>query len=69
MAAARRELLFVWREHGGPPVAKPSRMGFGSRLIQSGIARDLGGSAKLEFEPGGVIFVLRAPISDRLALG
>ncbi|MGH6841588.1 MAG: sensor histidine kinase, partial [Methylocella sp.] len=32
-----------WTETGGPPVEEPSRRGFGSRLVESGLAQDLGG--------------------------
>lgn len=68
MAAAERTLDLVWQEVGGPVVVKPKRYGFGSRLIESGIARDLGGQARLTFDPAGVRFDLQAPLSARLAL-
>ena len=35
-------LSLSWRESGGPPVAPPSRRGFGSRLIENALCRDLG---------------------------
>jgi PAS domain S-box-containing protein len=47
-------LRLYWRESGGPPVAEPARRGFGSRLIERGLEADLGGSARLRFEPGGL---------------
>ena len=50
-----------WRESGGPPVAPPTRRGSGSRLIERVLAADFGGTPKLEFEPGGVVFRLVAP--------
>lgn len=49
-----RELSLDWRESGGPPVAPPTRVGFGSRLIQRGLAHDLGGAAEIVFHPEGV---------------
>jgi len=49
------QMSLVWRESGGPPVAPPARMGFGSRLIQRGLAADLRGSAVLRFEPDGLV--------------
>jgi two-component sensor histidine kinase len=55
-----------WREHGGPPVEPPARKGFGSRLIEMGLARPPAGEARLAFEPGGVTFDLAAPLSDRI---
>jgi len=44
----------TWREAGGPPVRTPSRRGFGSRLIVSGLAHQLHGDVKLDFDPDGV---------------
>ena len=50
--AGRLELS--WRESGGPPVVPPSRRGFGSRLIENALCRDLDGQTRLEFAPEGV---------------
>ncbi|MBC8035795.1 MAG: PAS domain-containing protein [Rhizobiales bacterium] len=49
-----RSILFHWREYNGPPVEPPKRRGFGSRLIERGLATDLE-SVKLEYPPEGVI--------------
>jgi PAS domain S-box-containing protein len=54
----RRFARLVWSESGGPPVFSPARKGFGSRLIERGLAADLGGDAKLEFRPEGVVCTL-----------
>jgi light-regulated signal transduction histidine kinase (bacteriophytochrome) len=43
-----------WVETGGPAVATPTREGFGSKLIQSTLAYDLGGSAAVVFAAEGV---------------
>jgi two-component sensor histidine kinase/PAS domain-containing protein len=48
-------LLLQWKEVGGPPVKTPSRKGFGSRLIERGLAHDLNGRAEIEYRPGGVV--------------
>ncbi|HEY9217147.1 MAG TPA: HWE histidine kinase domain-containing protein, partial [Phenylobacterium sp.] len=37
----RPELTLRWRELGGPRVEKPTRRGFGSRLIERGLAAEL----------------------------
>jgi len=42
-----------WMETGGPAVARPSRTGFGSRLIATSLKGDLGGSADLDYAPEG----------------
>lgn len=47
-----------WAESGGPPVKKPRRQGFGSRLIEHGLARELNGDVQLRYEPAGVVCVL-----------
>jgi two-component sensor histidine kinase len=52
-----------WRESGGPPVSPPTRRGFGTRMIE-GLARDLDGTADLEFNPGGLVCRIRAPFPD-----
>lgn len=50
-----------WREVGGPSVTPPQRKGFGSRLIESSLAGDLG-SVVLEFLPDGVVCQITAPV-------
>ena len=62
-------LTLTWREIGGPRLAgPPARRGFGSQMIERGLARDLGGEASLDFTPEGVVYTLRAPLSRRLGL-
>lgn len=57
----------VWREQGGPPVTPPTRRGFGSNLLQTGLARELGGAVTLAFEPGGLRCEMRFAMSAKLA--
>ncbi len=61
--AADAHLRLSWRETGGPPVAQPRRRGFGSRVIAESFGSDFGGQAKLEFERGGVVWTLEAPLA------
>ncbi|MDB5438882.1 MAG: signal transduction histidine kinase [Caulobacteraceae bacterium] len=51
---APRLLRLKWRETGGPTVNPPEKRGFGSRLIESGLAAELGGAVRLDFRPEGV---------------
>jgi PAS domain S-box-containing protein len=60
------EVRITWRETGGPMVTPPTRLGFGSRLLERGVARELGGKATLEHRPEGLVFSLTAPLSKRL---
>jgi PAS domain S-box-containing protein len=53
----------VWRERDGPPVARPTRRGFGSRMIE-GLARDLEGTARLQYAPQGLVCTITAPLAD-----
>jgi PAS domain S-box-containing protein len=50
-----------WKERGGPPVAQPTRRGFGSRLIEQTI---IGESAKthVDYNPRGVECVLEVDL-------
>ncbi|MFY9294571.1 MAG: sensor histidine kinase, partial [Methylorubrum rhodinum] len=57
-------LHLVWRETGGPPVAAPSRRGFGSRLIERGLASELGGSARIGFPAEGVVCEIVARVEE-----
>lgn len=47
-------LRLRWREEGGPTVRPPRRRGFGTRLIERGLAYQLRGQASLAFLPEGV---------------
>ena len=57
-----RRLRLEWRESGGPAIAAPSRRGFGSRLIERGLAAELEGEVKLTFEAGGLVCRVDAPL-------
>lgn len=58
---AGQRLRFQWVESGGPAVRSGRRRGFGSRMIESALAAEFGGSAQLNFLPTGVRFELDAP--------
>jgi PAS domain S-box-containing protein len=55
-------LHLVWTEHGGPAVETPRRRGFGTRLIERGIASELGGEVALEHRPEGLRCEMRVPL-------
>jgi PAS domain S-box-containing protein len=56
-------LVLNWRETGGPAVAPPTRQGFGARLIEWGLAGELGGEAKLSFPAEGVACRIDVPLA------
>jgi two-component sensor histidine kinase/integral membrane sensor domain MASE1 len=50
---------FVWEERDGPKVTPPLRRGFGSRLIQEGLARELNGEVEMAWPEDGLRCELR----------
>lgn len=58
--AGAPRLDLSWTERGGPPVKAPERRGFGSRLIERGLAAELAGAAVIDFQPEGVVCRIRA---------
>jgi PAS domain S-box-containing protein len=60
---AGERLQLRWEEIDGPPVVKPTRQGFGTRLITGGLARELGGSVVLDHRPAGVVCEIDAELA------
>lgn len=48
------QLFLEWRESGGPAVSRPQRRGFGGRVIEDGLAAELGGEVELDYGPEGL---------------
>ena len=57
-----RRLHFRWKESGGAPVEPPRRRGFGTRLIERGLASELAGEVKIDFALDGVECVADVPL-------
>jgi PAS domain S-box-containing protein len=53
-----------WRESGGPAVQPPARRGFGSRLVERGLAQDIAGEARLTFSDSGLECAIDAPLHE-----
>ncbi len=60
---ASTRLHLIWEETEGPPVRKPARRGFGTRLIERSLAEDLDGEVRIEFAPTGVVCSVDAPLN------
>ncbi|HVI56697.1 MAG TPA: HWE histidine kinase domain-containing protein [Luteibacter sp.] len=58
---ASERLQMTWKESGGPPVATPTRRGFGVRFIERVLAGQAGGAATVAFEEDGVRCCFEAP--------
>jgi two-component sensor histidine kinase len=56
-------LDFAWKERGGPTTRRPRRTGFGTRLIDMVIERQLNGSMQRTFGPQGMDARLVLPLS------
>jgi two-component system CheB/CheR fusion protein len=58
-----RHLSLTWQELNGPAVRLPETPGFGTELIQGGIAYELHGDARIEFGPEGVRCSMIIPLA------
>lgn len=54
-------LRLCWRERNGPPVSRPSRVGFGSTLIEEAIEHALEATVATEFAPQGFSWTIEIP--------
>lgn len=57
-----RLLVLSWREKDGPPVARPSRKGFGSQVIERGLTHELEGTVQLDYRPDGLVCTMNIPV-------
>lgn len=51
-----------WKEAGGPSVSAPFVRGFGSRVIERSITKDLGGEVQIDFDPTGLQYRSQFPL-------
>ncbi len=58
------EVVLTWQETGGPQVHTPSHRGFGSKVINQIIERQLGAKVTTDWNPAGIILSVRIPISS-----
>ena len=54
-------IVLRWQESGGPPVTPPSRKGFGSRVIERGLAHELEGAVDLDYRREGLVCTIDFP--------
>jgi PAS domain S-box-containing protein len=61
-----RRLLLIWTEKEGPVVSPPLRKGFGSHVLERGLAHELDGTVQLDYRTEGVVCTMKipAPVSD-----
>jgi two-component sensor histidine kinase len=51
-----------WNEHDGPPVRLPTREGFGTRLLDRVLTRQLGAEVDIHYEPDGLRISVEVPL-------
>ena len=61
--AQGKQFSLVWTEHGGPPVSKPTRKGFGSSILLEA-ARQFGMAVDADFRPDGLAYSLTVAFED-----
>jgi len=61
-AVSETVLRLQWVERDGPLVSQPLHRGFGSRLIETTVRRQLDGHVDLHFDPEGLICELEMPM-------
>lgn len=62
------QLSLKWKETGGPLTQKPTRKGFGSRLIERGLTRELGGAVTLDYRPTGLVCTFSFPLPEAVTV-
>lgn len=62
--AGATELTLDWTERHGPPVEKPAREGFGTKLILATTSQQLGGNAMFDWHRDGLRCTLTLPFAS-----
>jgi two-component system CheB/CheR fusion protein len=63
-ANGKSELEIMWLESAGPPVAPPTRRGFGTKLIELSLVRGLNATVNREFPETGVRCEISVPFTE-----
>lgn len=57
-------LQLHWEEVGGPSVEAPTRKGFGTRLLERGLAGELNAEVRLAYLKSGLLCDIEVPLND-----
>jgi two-component sensor histidine kinase len=60
-------LAWQWTEHEGPPVKRPSKTGFGTRMIERMLSSELEAKVELNYPRAGVECRIEAPLANLVA--
>jgi PAS domain S-box-containing protein len=58
-----QQLRWVWNEHDGPPVALPTRDGFGSRVLNRVLTAQIGAEVDIAYDPDGLRVTVDVPLT------
>jgi two-component sensor histidine kinase len=62
----KQRMRLTWTEKGGPPVERPSRRSFGTRMMES-LGQQLNGRVQLTYDPSGFVYLLEVPLGSMIA--
>jgi len=58
-----QRMRLTWTEKGGPPVERPARRSFGTRMMES-LGQQLNGRVQLTYDPSGFVYRLDVPLGS-----
>jgi two-component sensor histidine kinase/ActR/RegA family two-component response regulator len=61
-----QRMRLTWTEKGGPPVQRPTRRSFGTRMMES-LGQQLNGRVQLTYDPSGFVYFLDVPLRSIVA--
>jgi two-component sensor histidine kinase/CheY-like chemotaxis protein len=62
----KQRMRLTWTEKGGPPVERPARRSFGTRMMES-LGQQLNGHVQLTYDPSGFVYFLDVPLGSIIA--
>jgi two-component sensor histidine kinase len=62
----KQRMRLTWTEKGGPPVERPARRSFGTRMMES-LGQQLNGRVQLSYDPSGFVYFLDVPLGSIIA--
>ncbi|MBH0237259.1 CHASE3 domain-containing protein [Methylobrevis albus] len=68
-AAGANLVVMRWIESDGPPVEKPTRRGFGRIVVERTVARAVGGTVDLDYDPAGLRWKLTFELAAEAVSG
>jgi two-component sensor histidine kinase len=63
----KQRMRMTWTEKGGPPVQRPTRRSFGTRMMES-LGQQLNGRVQLTYDPSGFVYLLDVPLGSIIAV-